>query len=326
MIRSYSLLEALGRGPRQGAIFLLCAGALFGATNSASGEPGQQKSEQNSMDSPVQGVAEDPAKLDGDGDLVLGENDKCPDKPEDIDQYQDADGCPDYDNDEDGIRDAEDKCPNEKEVINTLKDGDGCPDGKAEQELLIVSYKDVRLKSDEPAFFKGKGTKLGRKGKKVLKQLASALKNYRQIELLVIRGYGEPKGSKRRNLKIAKRRAEAVLKYLVKRGVSSKRLQASGVGEVSGAQGKQGDVPKPTSSRIEFEVLGYLTQEELIHKQQLEGESAALPPFKPKPLAVKNKLGQKKHTQPLIKSNAIELESIEQLEPSGIRRANPPKD
>ncbi len=52
------------------------------------------------------------AASDRDGDGVVDNIDKCPDHPEDMDGFQDADGCPDPDNDGDGILDRNDKCPN----------------------------------------------------------------------------------------------------------------------------------------------------------------------------------------------------------------------
>ena len=52
---------------------------------------------------------------DRDHDGVYDVDDRCPDQPEDMDGFQDNDGCPDLDNDNDGIPDAEDKCPNAAE-------------------------------------------------------------------------------------------------------------------------------------------------------------------------------------------------------------------
>ncbi len=58
---------------------------------------------------------------DTDGDGIIDKEDKCPNKPEDRDGFQDEDGCPDPDNDGDGVPDAQDKCPDDK------ADCDGCP-------------------------------------------------------------------------------------------------------------------------------------------------------------------------------------------------------
>ena len=65
---------------------------------------------------------------DRDGDGIKDDVDRCPDDPEDFDDFEDEDGCPDPDNDRDGILDVDDKCPNEPETKNGFEDEDGCPD------------------------------------------------------------------------------------------------------------------------------------------------------------------------------------------------------
>ncbi len=65
---------------------------------------------------------------DSDGDGLVNRLDACPDEPEDVDGFEDADGCPDLDNDRDGVLDKRDKCPNEPEDKDGFEDADGCPD------------------------------------------------------------------------------------------------------------------------------------------------------------------------------------------------------
>ena len=65
---------------------------------------------------------------DNDGDSVLDFEDQCLNQAEDMDGFEDEDGCPDYDNDHDNILDHLDRCPNAAETINRYLDQDGCPD------------------------------------------------------------------------------------------------------------------------------------------------------------------------------------------------------
>jgi len=65
---------------------------------------------------------------DNDGDTIADASDKCPIIAEDPDGFEDTDGCPEEDNDKDGIVDASDRCPTEAETKNGFKDQDGCPD------------------------------------------------------------------------------------------------------------------------------------------------------------------------------------------------------
>ncbi len=66
---------------------------------------------------------------DNDADGVPDETDACPLEPEDDDGFEDADGCPDPDNDGDGVLDAVDACPDVPEDHDAVDDEDGCPDG-----------------------------------------------------------------------------------------------------------------------------------------------------------------------------------------------------
>lgn len=68
------------------------------------------------------------AVQDDDRDGIKNDKDRCPADAEDIDGFQDEDGCPDPDNDNDGIPDVKDKCPNEAEDKDGFNDEDGCPD------------------------------------------------------------------------------------------------------------------------------------------------------------------------------------------------------
>jgi len=58
---------------------------------------------------------------DTDKDGIINKLDKCPQKAEDKDGFQDEDGCPDIDNDNDGVLDYKDKCPNTPTIVQ------GCP-------------------------------------------------------------------------------------------------------------------------------------------------------------------------------------------------------
>ena len=52
----------------------------------------------------------------------------CRNEPEDMDKFEDEDGCPDPDNDRDTLLDGVDKCPNDPEDFDQWEDQDGCPD------------------------------------------------------------------------------------------------------------------------------------------------------------------------------------------------------
>ena len=65
---------------------------------------------------------------DSDGDGIANANDRCPQLKEDVDGWEDSDGCPEADNDNDFIEDAADACPNQAEDKDGFDDEDGCPE------------------------------------------------------------------------------------------------------------------------------------------------------------------------------------------------------
>jgi outer membrane protein OmpA-like peptidoglycan-associated protein len=75
-------------------------------------------------------AAVEAAPADSDGDGILDADDACPHDAEDMDGFEDADGCPEYDNDGDGVMDADDKCPN----VAGPADNQGCPKGDADTD------------------------------------------------------------------------------------------------------------------------------------------------------------------------------------------------
>ena len=74
---------------------------------------------------------------DNDQDGVLDEPDQCDDQPEDRDEFEDENGCPDPDNDADGIPDTSDQCRNEPEDRDNFEDENGCPDPDNDQDGVL---------------------------------------------------------------------------------------------------------------------------------------------------------------------------------------------
>jgi outer membrane protein OmpA-like peptidoglycan-associated protein len=97
----------------------------------------------------------EPSIGDRDGDGYKDDVDQCPDDPEDFDDFEDEDGCPDPDNDKDGILDDADKCPNEPETKNGYQDEDGCPDSTTNDRDGDKIPDDVDKCPDDPEDYDG---------------------------------------------------------------------------------------------------------------------------------------------------------------------------
>lgn len=78
------------------------------------------------------------ADRDTDLDGLVDRLDACPEDPEDLDQFEDEDGCPELDNDLDGLVDLRDGCPNNPEDKDGVQDDDGCPESNARVTVELV--------------------------------------------------------------------------------------------------------------------------------------------------------------------------------------------
>ncbi|PKN23447.1 MAG: hypothetical protein CVU65_14050 [Deltaproteobacteria bacterium HGW-Deltaproteobacteria-22] len=95
--------------------------------------------------------------MDSDEDGIPDDRDLCPTVPEDINGFEDQDGCPDAmkDTDKDGILDMNDKCVNDPEDINGFEDQDGCPDAMKDTDkdgVLDINDKCVTVPEDINGF------------------------------------------------------------------------------------------------------------------------------------------------------------------------------
>ena len=91
---------------------------------------------------------------DSDKDGINDNVDKCPKVPEDLDGFEDSDGCPDFDNDQDGIADTNDKCINVPEDKDGFEDSDGCPDLDNDKDNIIDSLDNCPNQPEDKDNFK----------------------------------------------------------------------------------------------------------------------------------------------------------------------------
>ncbi|MBR4985004.1 MAG: OmpA family protein [Proteobacteria bacterium] len=192
-------------------------------------------------------------------------NDKCPDQPEDFDDFQDDDGCPDPDNDHDGICDswvAEqglldkysnlcrglDQCPNEPEIINGVKDDDGCPD-KGKQLVFVLEDK-IEIK-DKIYFDNNKAT-IKKKSNALLDQIALSILANPDIKHVSIEGHTDDTGKYEHNIVLSRQRAQAVVDYLISKGVASERLSAIGYGPDKPLDPAKTKKARALNRRVEF--------------------------------------------------------------------------
>ncbi|HVY46569.1 MAG TPA: OmpA family protein, partial [Minicystis sp.] len=166
------------------------------------------------------------------------------------------DGCPDPDNDKDGIPDEQDECINQPETYNGYQDADGCPDTPPGGPSKLVEMTDKEIKILEKIEFDtGKATIKGARSFQILDAVASVLKNAKQIALVEVAGHTDNVGPAVANRKLSQKRAEAVVAYLVKKGIDKKRLEPKGYGPDQPIADNKTAEGKQKNRRVEFRIL-----------------------------------------------------------------------
>ena len=188
---------------------------------------------------------------DTDGDGLDDSLDKCPLDQEDFDGFEDEDGCPDRDNDLDGILDVDDQCPLEKEVFNGFEDEDGCPDeGQAR-----VYIERSRIVIKDKIFFETNKSVIKSESFSLLNEIAELILSHDELRMIRVEGHTDSDGGDTYNLDLSQARAEAVVTYLVGRGVVKERLDPAGFGKRRPIADNTTPEGKSKNRRVEFLII-----------------------------------------------------------------------
>jgi len=211
---------------------------------------------------------------DSDGDGIADLDDKCPEQAEDKDGFEDKDGCPDPDNDKDGVLDVVDACPlvagpaENHGCPDTDRDGDSvvdrldnCPDENGPPEnqgcpkKQLVKITDDKLEIIESVYFKTDRAVIEPRSFGLLDNVAAVLVAHDQLKIQV-EGHTDSQGDDAYNKQLSQRRAEAVVAYLVKKGIAAARLTALGFGEEKPIADNRTKEGRAQNRRVVFTVIG----------------------------------------------------------------------
>jgi outer membrane protein OmpA-like peptidoglycan-associated protein len=174
---------------------------------------------------------------DRDDDGIPDSGDKCLDRPEDTDNFEDADGCPDIDNDNDRVLDIADKCADQLETLNGFGDDDGCPD-------TVPADVDALRGSIEGLLYGEGETAVRESATKYLQRIAKVMIANPSIRVVLV-GHTDDREAKAFATPVpgqpapdvnaiatdlARARAEAVRQAMVAAGIPAGRMVVDGVG------------------------------------------------------------------------------------------------
>ncbi len=220
------------------------------------------------------------SRVDTDEDGITDAMDRCVAVPEDKDNFEDSDGCPDLDNDRDGLADLEDQCPMDREDMDGFEDDDGCPDLDNDKDGFadtmdgcplqpgpdrgcaprassggLVSIEGNRLNLRARIYFDSGKDRILPESYGVLNAVAQTLDGNPQLELIRVEGHTDGRGSAAYNRRLGERRALSVVRYLMGHGIDGTRFAPQSQGEEKAAAADDSDHGRALNRRVEFTIL-----------------------------------------------------------------------
>ncbi len=179
---------------------------------------------------------------DRDGDGIIDSEDACPDVKGVKSDDPKKNGCP-PDTDGDGIIDSEDACPDKPGIKNKDPKKNGCPRVVVTEKEIVILQK-VEFDFDK-ATIKAVSNDL-------LDDVAKTLKENPDILLVEVQGHTDNKGNGFYNAALSQRRADAVRKALIQRGVDARRMTTKGYGAKKPIATNDTEEGRATNRRVQF--------------------------------------------------------------------------
>jgi len=118
-----------------------------------------------------------------------------------------------------------------------------------------VEVKDDRIDVSETIQFEFSSSRISADSHGVLDELASAILAHPEIRKLRVEGHTDNSGDAPHNLRLSKKRAAAVVKYLVGKGVEPGRVVAAGFGQTKPIAKNDTEDGRAQNRRVAFVIM-----------------------------------------------------------------------
>jgi outer membrane protein OmpA-like peptidoglycan-associated protein len=153
--------------------------------------------------------------------------------------------APAPDRDRDGVSDFLDNCP----------DRAGQPARGGCEELQLVAISGVQIVILEPVQFATDRARIHRRSHRLLRNVARVILAHPEIARVRVEGHTDDRGDAAANLDLSRRRAEAVVAFLVAHGVERSRLEPRGHGAERPIADNRSDQGRRANRRVELHIV-----------------------------------------------------------------------
>jgi outer membrane protein OmpA-like peptidoglycan-associated protein len=186
---------------------------------------------------------------DTDGDDIPDETDACPKEPGQKSEDPAKNGCP-PDRDNDLVPDAVDACPDQRGGPDADPKMHGCPHVTVTAtEIVIkhqVQFKVAQISLDQT---------VDPVSDDLLTEVRNAILDHPEIELIEVQGHADVSGPEDFNQRLSQGRADAVRRWLIKRGIPAKKLTAKGYGSKAPVASNESAEGRQVNRRVQFVII-----------------------------------------------------------------------
>ncbi|HEU0230038.1 MAG TPA: OmpA family protein [Burkholderiaceae bacterium] len=131
----------------------------------------------------------------------------------------------------------------------------GCDGVPVAQAPAVKAPTATKIVLNADTFFDFDKSVIKPEGRRILDQVATKVQSM-NLETLIATGYTDSIGTKAYNLKLSQRRADAVKKYLVSRGIDANHIYAEGKGMSNPIASNKTREGRAHNRRVEIEIVG----------------------------------------------------------------------
>ena len=120
----------------------------------------------------------------------------------------------------------------------------------------LLQTEDGKLDLLQKVYFRTNKAVIRPKSFELLDNVAEVLKAHTQLKRIQVEGHTDDRGRDAYNMQLSQRRAQAVVDYLVGKGVEASRLEAVGYGETKPIASNDTDEGRATNRRVQLTIVG----------------------------------------------------------------------